>query len=242
MPAWSFKRAGETSAQKKLLRVSVVRRSGAGNDLFQGDSELVRAERAAFPNFLAQRDDLVPGIHEAPPPSARRLSLTYPYPTLRHHDQSSLAHGIRMSFDRFLRRWANTRHARMSSGSRNGYSAKSSARCPRPPACPGHVLGDAHVPNNRLAAENVRAQGDAVKQFLFSRHKPPSKDFMARLIVVQPGDCLLWTIQVHTEITCKKARSFSATSPSMPPSRVANWPSRCMAAASNTASVICRYP
>ena len=30
--------------------------------------------------------------------------------------------------------------------------------------------GDAHVSDNRFAAEDIRARGDALEQFLFSRH------------------------------------------------------------------------
>ena len=60
-------RPREAGAREERRRIAVILGSGAGDDLLQGDRELVRAERAAFPHFLAQRHDPVPGLHQSLP-------------------------------------------------------------------------------------------------------------------------------------------------------------------------------
>ena len=62
MPACFFQGAGEAGAREKLRWIAVVCRGGLGYDLLKGDGELVRAERAAFADFLAERYDFIPRV------------------------------------------------------------------------------------------------------------------------------------------------------------------------------------
>src|SRR5439155_15359559 len=57
----------EAGAGEELRRIAVVLWRGAGHDLLEGNGELVRVERAALPDFLAWRGNLVPGLHADPP-------------------------------------------------------------------------------------------------------------------------------------------------------------------------------
>ena len=61
----------EAGPRKELSRVAIVLGSRIRDDLLQGDRELVRAERAAFPHLLAQRHGPVPGFHHSSPLSSR---------------------------------------------------------------------------------------------------------------------------------------------------------------------------
>ena len=55
-----FQGAGEAGAREELRWVAVIYGGGLGDDLLKGDGELVRAKRAAFAHFLAERYDFIP--------------------------------------------------------------------------------------------------------------------------------------------------------------------------------------
>ena len=52
-----------TGARKELGRIAVIHGSRLGDHLLEGDGELVRTERTAFPHFLAWGYDSIPGIN-----------------------------------------------------------------------------------------------------------------------------------------------------------------------------------
>ena len=66
-----LQRAREARTGEELRRVAIVFGCVSGHHLFQGNRELVRAERAALSHLPAKRDRPVPGIHQPSPRSSR---------------------------------------------------------------------------------------------------------------------------------------------------------------------------
>ena len=52
----------EAGPGEELTGVAVILGGGSGDDLFQGDRELVGAEGSAFADLATEGDDLVPGL------------------------------------------------------------------------------------------------------------------------------------------------------------------------------------
>ena len=75
--------AREAGSRKELLRSLVIVGSGAGDHLFERDSELIGAERAPLAHLATQRNVLVPRVHGRPTSRARRLRSFYSGEKLR---------------------------------------------------------------------------------------------------------------------------------------------------------------
>ena len=74
-------RARETRAGEERMRIAVVGRRRAGDDLFQGDGELVRVERTALADFFARERDLVPRFERHLSCAPRTCPPVQPYCT-----------------------------------------------------------------------------------------------------------------------------------------------------------------
>ena len=69
-PGMLLQRPGEAGPREELGRVAVILGSRLCDHLLEGDGELVRTERAAFPDFLTEGHDFVPRVHDSPPVTA----------------------------------------------------------------------------------------------------------------------------------------------------------------------------
>ena len=88
--------AGEHRPGEELRRIPIVLRRLPGDDLFQRDGELVRAERPAPPHFQSWRDDLVPRLQGHSESLPSRADGSFPRDSRQRTQRSKRRHEARI--------------------------------------------------------------------------------------------------------------------------------------------------